>query len=88
MEGNARDHGRRGEAVEPLSDRVRMRTAPAGQLLVHLMACSILWSFERKLQIKPGRRVAVVNAPPGSVLTTMFGEFEPARADAVIGFVA
>jgi hypothetical protein len=52
------------------------------------MACSILWSFERKLQIKPGRRVAVVNAPPGSVLTTMFGEFEPARADAVIGFVA
>ena len=51
----------------------RRRTAPAGQLLVHLMACSILWSFERKLQIKPGRRVAVVNAPPGSVLTTMFG---------------
>jgi hypothetical protein len=32
-----------------------------------------LWSFERKLQIKPGRRVAVVNAPPGSALTTMFG---------------
>ena len=23
------------------------------------MACSILWSFERKLQIKPGQRVAV-----------------------------
>ena len=32
------------------------------------MARSILWSFERKLQIKPGQRVAVVNAPSGSVV--------------------
>ena len=27
MEGNARDHGRRGEVAEPLSDRGRMRRA-------------------------------------------------------------
>ena len=35
------------------------------------MACSILWSFERKLQIKPGRRVAVVNALSRSAATKL-----------------
>lgn len=43
--------------------------------------------LEQKLQIKPGRSVAVVNAPPESGLRLLTaGGSKPDRADVVIGF--
>ncbi|MBV8347449.1 MAG: hypothetical protein JOZ49_07935, partial [Mycolicibacterium sp.] len=43
--------------------------------------------LERKLQIKPGQSVAVVNAPPESGLRLlMTGGSKPGQADVVIGF--
>ncbi len=45
--------------------------------------------LERKLQIKPGQSVAVVNAPPESRLSLLTsGGPNPDQADVVIGFAA
>ena len=48
-----------------------------------------LGELARKLQIKPGHPVAVVNAPPEcAVLTTRAAGVDPDHAAAVIGFAA
>ena len=44
--------------------------------------------LERKLQIKPGQSVAVVNAPSGSALAALSGHADPSQADAIIGCAA
>ena len=42
----------------------------------------------KKLQIKPGQSLAILNAPPGVTLPASSPADQPSTADAVIGFAA